>query len=190
MRLLIMGPPGVGKGTQAVGIAAHYGIPAISTGDIFRANVKDKTELGQEVSRIMAEGGYLPDEITNAIVADRLTHADAAAGWLLDGYPRTAGQVAALDGELAKTGHGIDAVISLVADTEVLAARLLKRAELEGRADDNAETIRNRMVIYTEATDPLLATYRDRGRLVEVDGLGSIEEVADRITSALDAKLG
>jgi adenylate kinase len=185
-----MGPPGVGKGTQAVGIAAHYVVPAISTGDIFRANVKNKTELGQEVSRIMAEGGYVPDEITNAIVADRLTHADAAAGWLLDGYPRTAGQVAALDAELARTGQGIDAVISLVADTEILVARLLKRAELEGRADDNAETIRNRMVIYTEATDPLLATYRDRGLLVEVDGIGGIDEVAGRITSALDAKLG
>ena len=190
MRLLIMGPPGVGKGTQAVGIAAHYGIPAISTGDIFRANVKDRTELGKEVSRIMAEGGYVPDEVTNAIVADRLTQHDAAAGWLLDGYPRTAGQVAALDEELTRTAQGIDAVISLVADSEVLAARLLKRAELEGRADDNAETIRNRMVIYTEATDPLLATYRDRGLLLEVDGLGGIEEVAVRITSALDAKLG
>ena len=189
MRLLIMGPPGVGKGTQAVGIAAHYGIPAISTGDIFRANVKNKTELGQEVSRIMAEGGYVPDEVTNAIVADRLTHDDATAGWLLDGYPRTVGQVAALDDVLATTGKGIDAVISLVADTEVLVARLLKRAEVEGREDDNAETIRNRMVIYTEATDPLLATYRDRGLLVDVDGIGSIEDVAGRITSALDAKL-
>jgi len=115
---------------------------------------------------------------------------DAAAGWLLDGYPRTAGQVAALDDELTKTGQGIDAVISLVADTEILVARLLKRAELEGRADDNADTIRNRMVIYTEATDPLLATYRDRGLLVEVDGIGGIDEVAGRITSALDAKLG
>ena len=190
MRLLIMGPPGVGKGTQAVGIAAHYGIPAISTGDIFRANVKEQTELGKEVSRIMNEGGYVPDEVTNAIVADRLTHADAADGWLLDGYPRTAGQVAALDEELASTGKGIDAVISLVADTEILVERLLKRAELEGRADDNADTIHARMDIYTAATDPLLATYRDRGLLVEVDGIGGIEEVAGRITSALDAKLG
>jgi len=189
MRLLIMGPPGVGKGTQAVGIAAHYGIPAISTGDIFRANVKNQTTLGLEVSRIMADGGYVPDEITNAIVADRLLEADAAAGWLLDGYPRTSGQVVALDEALAKTDQSIDAVISLVADTDVLVARLLKRAELEGRADDNAETIRNRMVIYTEATDPLLATYRDRGLLVEVDGIGSIDEVAQRITDALDAKL-
>jgi len=189
MRLLIMGPPGVGKGTQAVGIAAHYGIPAISTGDIFRANVKNQTPLGLEVSRIMADGGYVPDEITNAIVADRLLEGDAAAGWLLDGYPRTSGQVVALDEALAKSGQSIDAVISLVADTDVLVARLLKRAELEGRADDNADTIRNRMVIYTEATDPLLATYRDRGLLVEVDGIGSIDEVAQRITEALDAKL-
>lgn len=190
MRLLIMGPPGVGKGTQAVGIAAHYQIPAISTGDIFRANVKNATELGKEVSRIMAEGGYVPDEITNAIVADRLTQADAASGWLLDGYPRTAGQVDALDAELGRTGQAIDAVISLVADTDVLVDRLLKRAELEGRADDNADTIRNRMAIYNDATDPLLATYRGRGLLVEVDGIGSIEEVSARITSALDAKLG
>jgi adenylate kinase len=189
MRLLIMGPPGVGKGTQAVGIADHYGIPAISTGDIFRANVRNQTPLGLEVSRIMTDGGYVPDEITNAIVADRLLQADAAAGWLLDGYPRTSGQVVALDEAMAKTGHSIDAVISLVADTDVLIARLLKRAELEGRADDNADTIRNRMVIYTEATDPLLATYRDRGALVEVDGIGSIDEVAKRITEALDAKL-
>ena len=189
MRLLIMGPPGVGKGTQAVGIAAHYGIPAISTGDIFRANVKNQTPLGLEVSRIMADGGYVPDEITNAIVADRLLEADAAAGWLLDGYPRTSGQVVALDEALTKSGQSIDAVISLVADTDVLVARLLKRAELEGRADDNADTIRNRIVIYTEATDPLLATYRDRGLLVEVDGIGSIDEVAQRITDALDAKL-
>lgn len=189
MRLLIMGPPGVGKGTQAVGIAAHYGIPAISTGDIFRANVKDQTELGKEVSRIMAEGGYVPDEITNAIVADRLTWSDAGNGWLLDGYPRTAGQVDALDTELTKTGTAIDAVISLVADAEVLVERLLKRAELEGRADDNADTIRNRMAIYTEATDPLLATYRGRGVLVEVDGIGTVDEVGGRITSALDAKL-
>ncbi|MFZ0529880.1 MAG: adenylate kinase [Propionicimonas sp.] len=188
MRLLIMGPPGVGKGTQATGIAAHYGVPAISTGDIFRANVKNQTPLGQEVSRIMADGGYVPDVITNAIVADRLTEPDAAEGWLLDGYPRTIGQVEALDEALAG-GPGIDAVISLVADTEVLVARLLKRAELEGRADDNAETIRNRMIIYTEATDPLLQTYRDRGLLVEVDGIGDIAEVGRRITTALDAKL-
>lgn len=189
MRLLIMGPPGVGKGTQAVGIAAHYGVPAISTGDIFRANVKNKTPLGLEVSRIMAEGGYVPDEVTNAIVAERLGQPDARAGWLLDGYPRTSGQVEALDSVLSGRGESIEAVISLIADPEVLTDRLLKRAEIEGRADDNAETIRARMAIYNEATDPLLATYRSRGLLVEVDGIGSIEEVSAKITAALDAKL-
>lgn len=181
-----MGPPGVGKGTQAKGIADHYSVPAISTGDIFRANVRDKTPLGLEVARIMAEGGYVPDEITDAIVRDRLAEPDAAGGWLLDGYPRTLGQVEALDGVLAESGLKLDAVISLVADESHLIERLLRRAELEGRADDNAETIKRRMEVYNEATDPLLAIYRERGLLVEVDGLGSIEEVGRRITDALD----
>jgi adenylate kinase len=184
-----MGPPGVGKGTQAKGIAEHYGVPAISTGDIFRANVKNKTPLGLEVARIMEEGGYVPDEITDSIVNDRLAAPDAAGGWLLDGYPRTPGQVASLDAELARTGTAIDAVISLVADQAPLIERLLKRAQIEGRADDNAETIARRMEVYNEATDPLLATYRERGLLVEVDGIGGIEEVAARITAALDARL-
>jgi len=190
MRLLIMGPPGVGKGTQAKGIADHYGIPAVSTGDIFRANVKNKTPLGLEVAKIMEAGGYVPDEITDAIVADRLGEADAAGGWLLDGYPRTIGQVEALDKVLEATQTSMDAVLSLVADESVLVERLLKRAEIEGRADDNEDTIRNRMAIYSEATDPLLAVYRDRGLLVEVDGIGAIDEVAGRITKALDEKLG
>ena len=137
----------------------------------------------------MAEGGYVPDEVTVAVVADRLTEPDAAQGWLLDGFPRTVGQVEALDTLLADSGAAIDAVISLVADSEQLVERLLKRAELEGRADDNADTIRARMAIYDEATDPLLAVYRDRGLLVEVDGVGTVDEVAERITAALDAKL-
>ncbi len=181
-----MGPPGVGKGTQAKGIAAHYEVPAISTGDIFRANVRNQTPLGLEVARIMAEGAYVPDEITDAIVRDRLGEEDAAAGWLLDGYPRTLGQVEALDKVLADSGTALDAVISLVADEDILVDRLLKRAELEGRADDNADTIRKRMEVYNDATDPLLAIYRERGLLVEVDGIGSIDEVGERITAALD----
>ena len=189
MRLLIMGPPGVGKGTQAKGIAAHYGVPAVSTGDIFRANVKNQTPLGQEVDRIMKAGGYVPDEITDAIVADRLGEDDAQSGWLLDGYPRTIGQVAALDELLAATSTSIDAVLSLVADEDVLVERLLNRAQLEGRADDNEETIKARMAIYATSTDPLLAVYRERGLLVEVDGIGAIDEVAARITTALDEKL-
>ncbi len=189
MRLLIMGPPGVGKGTQAQGVAAHYSVPAISTGDIFRANVREGTPLGLEVARIMAEGSYVPDEITDAIVADRLAQPDAAAGWLLDGYPRTVGQVAALDHILTDSATALDAVISLTCELDHLIERLLHRAAIEGRADDNEATIRRRMEVYAEATDPLLAIYRDRGLLVEVDGLGSIEEVASRIIEALAARL-
>jgi adenylate kinase len=189
MRMLIMGPPGVGKGTQAKGVAEHYGVPAISTGDIFRTNVKNQTPLGKQVSTIMSEGGYVPDEITNAIVAHRLAEPDASEGWLLDGYPRTIVQVEALDKTLEATGVELDAVISLTADTELLIERLLKRAEIEGRADDNAETIRHRMEVYTEATCPLLTNYAERELLVEVDGIGAIEEVSGRITVALDAKL-
>ncbi len=189
MRLLIMGPPGVGKGTQAQGIAAHYSVPAISTGDIFRANVREGTPLGVEVARIMAEGSYVPDEITDAIVADRLAQPDVAAGWLLDGYPRTVGQVAALDRILATSSAALDAVISLTCEVDQLIQRLLNRAAIEGRADDNEATIRRRMEVYTEATDPLLAIYRDRGLLVEVDGLGTIEEVGSRIVEALAARL-
>jgi adenylate kinase len=189
MRLLIMGPPGVGKGTQACGVATHYGVPAISTGEIFRAHVKDQTALGRRISATLAEGGYVPDEVTNAIVADRLQQPDAAAGWLLDGYPRTAVQVEALDSFLVAEESKLDAVISLLADPDLLIGRLLKRAEIEGREDDNAATIRHRMEVYHDATDPLLATYRERGLLVESDGIGTIEEVSERITTALDAKL-
>lgn len=187
MRLLIMGPPGVGKGTQATGIAAHFQVPAISTGDIFRTNVRNQTPLGLQVAEIMASGGYVPDEVTDAIVRDRLAEPDAAEGWLLDGYPRTIGQVAALDATLAAAGEKLDAVISLTADTELLVQRLLKRAELEGRADDNVDTIRTRMAVYAEATDPLLALYRDRGTLVEVEGVGDIAVVHDRAIAALEA---
>lgn len=184
-----MGAPGAGKGTQAKGIAAHYGVPAISTGDIFRSNVANQTELGLLVKRIMAEGGYVPDEVTVQIVADRLEEPDAAGGFLLDGFPRTVGQVGALDQILAKDGRAIDAVVSLVADVDQLVGRLLKRAEIEGRADDNEETIRRRMEVYEAETEPLLAVYRDRGALVEVDGMGDVSEVAQRITAALDAKV-
>lgn len=190
MKLLIMGPPGVGKGTQATGIAAHYKVPAISTGDIFRDHVKRQTELGKRVAAILADGGYVPDEITNAVVAERICEPDAADGWLLDGYPRTIGQVSALDQAMSCGDSGLDAVIALTADADLLTDRLLKRAEVEGRADDNAETIQHRMAVYNEATDPLLDEYRSRDVLLEVDGIGSIDEVAQRITAALDAKLG
>lgn len=190
MKLLIMGAPGAGKGTQATGIAAHYEIPAISTGDIFRANVKNQTELGKEVQRIMAAGEYVPDEVTNAIVDDRLGEPDTSAGFLLDGYPRTVAQVSALDDALNKRGSQLDAVVSLDVDPEILIARLLKRAEIEGRADDTEDAIRRRMEVYTAETEPLLAMYRERNLLVSVDGMGDVDEVGQRIVAALDAKVG
>lgn len=180
-----MGPPGAGKGTQATGIAERYGIPAISTGDIFRSNVRNETPLGLKVKEIMASGGYVSDELTNDLVRSRLGETDAADGFLLDGYPRTPAQVEALDGMLADLGAPLDAVVALTADTDEVVARLLKRAETEGREDDNEETIRKRLQVYDEETSPLLATYRERGLLVEVDGLGQIDEVSQRIADAL-----
>ena len=136
MRLIIFGPPGAGKGTQASRIAERYGIPAISTGDIFRANIKAETPLGVQVKEILASGGYVSDEITNAIVADRLGQADCEPGFLLDGYPRTAEQVEALDAVLAESGRRLDAVLELTVDDDEVVGRLLRRAEIEGRADD------------------------------------------------------
>jgi adenylate kinase len=187
MRLLIMGPPGAGKGTQAKRIAEHYRIPAISTGDIFRAMKHADTPLARQVRAIMESGGYVSDEITNEIVKDRLAQSDCAAGFLLDGYPRTLQQVRTLDDDLAETDGPLDAVISLLADIDEVVARLLKRAEIDGRSDDNEETVRVRLQVYAEQTEPLLEVYRQRGLLVEVDGLGPIDEVSERVFAALDA---
>jgi adenylate kinase len=187
MRLLIMGPPGAGKGTQAMRIAQHYGIPAISTGDIFRAMKTSDTPLARQVRAIMESGGYVSDEITNEIVKDRLAQSDCDAGFLLDGYPRTLQQVQTLDDYLAETDRPLDAVVSLLADIDEVVARLLKRAEIDGRSDDNEETIRVRLQVYAEQTEPLLEVYRSRGTLVEVDGLGPIDEVSERVFAALDS---
>jgi adenylate kinase len=189
MRLLIMGPPGAGKGTQAKLIAEHYRIPAISTGDIFRAMKTADTPLARQVRAIMESGGYVSDEITNEIVKDRLAQRDCEAGFLLDGYPRTLQQVRTLDDYLAETERPLNAVLSLVADIEEVVARLLRRAEIEGRPDDNDETIRVRLQVYAEQTEPLLDVYRSRDLLVEVNGLGEIAEVSDRVFAALDAHL-
>ncbi|MDN5762525.1 MAG: adenylate kinase [Microlunatus sp.] len=190
MRLLIMGPPGAGKGTQAKLIAEHYGIPAISTGDMFRAMKTADTPLAQQVREIMNSGGYVSDEITNQIVAERLAQSDCDAGFLLDGYPRTTAQVNTLDAVLDKRGTPLDVVLSLLADEDAVVARLLKRAETEGRADDNEETIRVRQHVYAEQTAPLLDVYRSRELLVEVDGLGEIDEVSERVFTALDSAVG
>lgn len=186
MRLLIMGPPGAGKGTQAVQIAAHYSIPAISTGDIFRAMRTADGPLAQQVREIMASGGYISDEITNEIVAERLAQPDCEPGFLLDGYPRTLAQVETLDTFLTGRGQHLDAVISLLADEDEVVLRLLKRAESQGRADDKEETIRVRQQVYADQTAPLLKLYADRGLLIEVDGLGPVEDVSTRLFEALD----
>lgn len=180
-----MGPPGAGKGTQAKVLAARLGIPAVSTGDIFRANVAAETDLGLEAKRYMNAGDYVPDEITNAMVRDRLSDADAGEGFLLDGYPRTLAQVATLDEILAEHGHRLDAVVVLTADTEVLVDRMLRRAKIDGRTDDSEEVVRHRQEVYRAETEPLLHVYADRGLLVEVDGVGEITEVSERVLAAL-----
>lgn len=187
-RLLLIGPPGAGKGTQAEILASTFGIPAISTGDIFRANVKNQTELGLKVKAIMDAGEYVPDEITNAIVANRLTEADAVRGFLLDGYPRTPDQVVELDKVLSAEGKALDVVVQIVADTDEVVARLLKRAQEQGRADDTEEVIRHRMSVYAEQTAPLIDVYEARDLVVTVDGLGEVAEVTERILASLAAR--
>jgi len=181
MRLILMGPPGAGKGTQAKFLAARFGIPAISTGDIFRANVSRGTPLGLEAKRYMDAGEYVPDEVTNKMVRNRIDEPDAEPGFLLDGYPRTLAQVEELDGMVRHTGHKLDAVVVLTVDEDELVQRLLQRAEVEGRADDTEEVIRRRQEVYAEQTEPLIGVYRERGILHEVDGMGEVDEVTERI---------
>ena len=185
MRIVLMGPPGAGKGTQAVVIAEHLGIPHISTGDIFRANLKDGTALGVEAKKYMEAGEYVPDSVTNAMVADRLSQPDAAAGFLLDGYPRTVDQVHALNAMLAASDLLLDRVIEITANTDEVVARLLNRAKEQGRADDIEDVIRRRMEVYAEQTEPLTDLYSEQGVLTKVDGMGSVDDVSQRILAAL-----
>jgi len=184
-RLLIVGPPGAGKGTQAARISERFGIPTISTGDIFRKNIADETDLGKQVKAIVDAGDYVPDSLTNALVSDRLNEADAAGGFLLDGYPRTTDQVEYLANLLASHGHSLDAVIRLVADQDEIVRRLRQRAIDQGRVDDSEEAIRHRQDVYIRETAPLIDMFRAQGLLVEVDGLGPIDEVTGRIFDAL-----
>ncbi len=182
----MMGPPGAGKGTQANVVADHFGVPAVSTGDIFRANVSAGTELGVEAKRFMDKGEYVPDSITNQMVRNRIEEPDAEPGFLLDGYPRTLAQVEELDGMIAFTGHSLDAAVVLTVDPEELVQRLLQRAKTDGRADDTEEVIRRRQEVYAEQTEPLIGVYRERDILIEVDGMGPVDEVTKRIFDALD----
>jgi adenylate kinase len=185
-RLVIMGPQGAGKGTQAARLAERLGVPAISTGDIFRANIKGGTELGVLAQSYTARGELVPDSVTNDMVRDRLAQADAAQGFILDGYPRNAAQVTELDAILAEHGVALDGVVELTAERDELLARLARRAELEGREDDTPESIARRLDIYAEQTAPLTSAYAARGVLVRVDGIGEIDEVTERLVRALE----
>jgi adenylate kinase len=184
-RLLLIGMPGAGKGTQALRLSETFGIPAISTGDIFRHNVKNETELGKQAKAFMDRGEYVPDSLTNELVRDRLSHDDAADGFLLDGYPRTADQVEELDDILSSNSQQLDAVVMLTADVDEVVRRLLNRAIEQGRADDTEDVIRRRLEVYEEQTAPLISVYAARGLVIDVDGLGEVADVTDRIVAAL-----
>ena len=187
-RMVLLGPPGAGKGTQAARIAERLNIPAISTGDIFRANVAGATELGTQAKAYMDKGEYVPDSITNAMVADRIAQADCENGFLLDGYPRTTAQVGELDSMLKASGLALDVVVEITADAEAVVARLLKRAGEQGRADDTEPVIRRRLEVYAESTAPLAELYAERDLLVQVDGMGEIDVVTGRIMEALASR--
>ncbi|MGL4173174.1 MAG: adenylate kinase [Actinomycetota bacterium] len=185
-RLLILGPPGAGKGTQAAALAIHADVPAISTGDLFRENIARRTDLGVKVKKILDAGGYVSDEITNSMVRDRLAEEDTQHGFLLDGYPRTRAQVTELDTMLAEVGTKLDAVLELAVGDEELIRRLLRRAKTEGRADDDEAVIRRRQQMYREETVPLVEIYRSRGILHTIDGAGEMADVARRIGDVVD----
>jgi adenylate kinase len=186
MRAVLLGPPGAGKGTQAVRLAERYGIPAISTGDIFRANVAGDTALGRQAKEYMDAGALVPDEVTNAMVKDRLSQPDVSSGFLLDGYPRNPDQAVVLDAMLGDLGLALDTAIELTVDFDAVTKRLLMRAQIEGRADDTEPVIRKRLEVYATSTAPLTAFYEGRGLLLRVDGLGEMDEVTQRLITAID----
>ncbi|WP_434621635.1 adenylate kinase [Arthrobacter sp. A5] len=184
--MLIIGPPGSGKGTQAERISERLGVVAISTGDIFRANVKGETPLGIEAKKYMDNGDFVPDSVTNKMVRDRLLQDDVQDGFLLDGYPRTTVQVDELDDILAQAESRLDVVLQLTADDDELVKRLLGRALDTGRSDDNTAVIRHRLDLYHGQTEAVVARYAERGILTQVDGIGEIDEVTDRVMKAIE----
>ena len=188
MNLLVLGPQGAGKGTQAKRVAAEYGIPHVSTGDMFRAAIASKSDLGTKVTEIIQAGNLVPDELTSAVVRERLSQTDAAHGFLLDGYPRNLGQVGDLDAFLAARGDELDAVIELVVPRDESIERLTLRAQEQGRTDDTEQVIANRLAIYERETAPILDVYRERGIALEIDGVGSLDEITDRVIAALEGR--
>lgn len=190
MRAVLLGPPGAGKGTQAKRLAEWLGVPVISTGDIFRANIAGDTRLGQLARSYTDAGRLVPDEVTNDMVRDRIAQPDCEGGFLLDGYPRNVAQVAALDAMLAGSDGVLDAVVELTVHTDEVVQRLLRRAEIESRPDDTEAVIRHRQEVYQEQTAPLTEVYGARGLLVQVDGMGTVDEVAKRLVKALSTLQG
>ena len=184
LNLILLGKPGAGKGTQAERLKDDFGLPYIGTGDLLRKHKAEGTELGKEARSYMDDGKLVPDELVVRMILDEIE--DKGDGFLLDGYPRTLAQVEELDGMIAFTGHRLDAVTVLTADRDEIVARLLQRAEVEGRADDTEDVIRRRQEVYAEETEPLIEIYRGRGILIEVDGMGEVAEVTQRIFDALD----
>ncbi|MBF0816815.1 adenylate kinase [Microbacterium paludicola] len=187
-RLLIVGPQGSGKGTQGIRIADTFGVPVVSTGDIFRANIKEGTDLGLQVKAITDAGDLVPDEVTFAIVKDRLEQPDAAEGFLLDGFPRNVAQVALLDEFLTGRGEALDAVIELNVPREESLKRIALRAQEQGRSDDTEAAIAHRLDIYERETAPILAVYRSSGIVDTIDGVGTLDEITERIVAALEAR--
>ncbi len=187
-RILLIGPPGAGKGTQAIELSRAFSVPAISTGDIFRENVRNETPLGLQAKSFMDAGNNVPDSLTNDLITDRLASPDCAGGFLLDGYPRTTDQVRHLDNFLADHHTKLDVVVQLVAEPDVVVERLRKRALEQGRTDDDEAVVRHRLDVYAEQTAPLIDVYSARGLVVAIDGIGDIAEVTGRIMDALKAR--
>lgn len=184
MRLILFGPPGAGKGTQAAFIAQHFTIPHISTGDIFRENIRNQTPLGLEAKRYSEAGNLVPDTVTNAMVRDRISKEDCTTGFLLDGFPRTTAQADEFDAMLADMHVSLDVVVNLIVPDEELVERLSKR----GRADDTVETVVHRLNVYHENTKPLIGYYRQRGILRDIEGVGRIEEITALILHAINGR--
>ena len=186
MYILLMGPPGAGKGTQAEKLIRDYGIPQIATGDMFRAAVKSGTALGKEAKSYMDKGALVPDSVTIGIVKERLAQDDCKKGWILDGFPRTTAQAVSLDAILKELGISLDAVLNLNVPSEELVKRISERAVLENRADDNPETVQKRLAVYEESTKPLIDYYRNSGLYEEINGLQDVDAVFADIIKALE----
>ncbi len=190
MNLLVLGPQGAGKGTQAKRIAADYNLPHISTGDMFRAAIAAGTELGKRVEPILSSGELVPDELTVALIQDRLSDPDAVGGFILDGFPRNEAQAEALDEMLARIGRGLDAILFFDLPDDVATERMLSRAVAEGRADDTPDVIARRLAIYHAETEPIVEHYRATGKLVPLHAERSVDEVYSEVQDALQMIAG